>query len=212
MARDWTEWHAAYDDPGSSLSRRLVIVQELIRHALDATPPGPVRVLSLCAGDARDITGAARLHPRAHDMSGVLVELDERLASAAQANVASAGLDLEVRCDDAADLSAFADVIPVDVLLLVGIFGNTTDDDVAATVAAVPALCREGATVIWTRHRREPDLTPMIRSWFDAAGCSAVDFRSPDAGGFAVGSERLIEGRPGRTLPTRLFSFRDDLW
>jgi hypothetical protein len=206
------EWHAAYDDPDSSLSRRLAIVQQLIRLALDTAPPGPVRVLSLCAGDARDVTGAVRDHPRSRDISGALIELDERLARDALANVASAGVALDVRCRDAADPVEFADVVPVDLLLLVGILGNVADRDVASTIAAVPALCRSGATVIWTRHQRDPDLTPIIREWFDGAGCSCVEFLSPDAGSFAVGSERVAERRPPTALPSRLFVFRDDLW
>jgi hypothetical protein len=212
MARDWMDWHSAYDDPASPLSHRLVIVQRLVRDALDSAPPGPVRVLSLCAGDARDIAGAARDHPRARDISGALIEIDERLARDATANVAVAGVALDVRCGDAADPAGFADVLPADVLLLVGIFGNISDDDVAATVAAVPALCRSGATVIWTRHRGDPDLTPMIRQWFDRAGCVSVAFHSPGVGSFAIGSERLSESRRPPILPSRLFAFRDDLW
>jgi hypothetical protein len=211
VARDWVAWHSAYEDPGSSQSNRLVIVQQLIRHALDAARPGPVRVLSLCAGDSRDIVGAAADHPRAQDISGALIEFDERLASAAQDHVATAELALDVRCDDASDPEAFADVLPVDLLLLVGIFGNISDDDVASTIEAVPAMCKPQATVIWTRHRRDPDLTPRIRQWFDGSGCSPVDFRSPKTGGFAVGSERLAKAHSHATLPSRLFTFRDDL-
>jgi hypothetical protein len=205
-------WHAAYDDPTSSLSRRLAVVQQRIRLALDAAPPGPIRVLSLCAGDARDATGALRGHPRVHDVSGVLVEFDEHLARAARANVAAAGVSLVVRRGDAADTRVFTDVVPVDVLLLVGIFGNITDEDVAATVATVPALCRSGASVIWTRHRRAPDLTPRIRDWFDLAGCESVDLSSPEGESFAVGTERVATSSPLPVVPHRLFTFRDDLW
>jgi hypothetical protein len=44
-------------------------------------------------------------------------------------------------------------VLPADVLLLCGIFGNVSDGDIRRTVQAVPALCRAGATVIWARPR-----------------------------------------------------------
>ena len=47
--RDYVGWHAAYDDPGSSLSVRLRHVQRAIVEWLDRTS-GPVRVLSVCAG------------------------------------------------------------------------------------------------------------------------------------------------------------------
>ena len=40
----WLSWHQAYDDPGSALSHRLAAVQQQIRAALAAAPPGPLRV------------------------------------------------------------------------------------------------------------------------------------------------------------------------
>jgi hypothetical protein len=33
--------------------------------------------------------------------------------------------------------------------------------------------------VIWTRNRREPDLTPQVRAWFTAAGFEEVAFEAP---------------------------------
>jgi hypothetical protein len=48
--RGWHGWHDGYDVPGSGLARRLGVVRERIRDALDEAPPGPLRVLSLCAG------------------------------------------------------------------------------------------------------------------------------------------------------------------
>ena len=91
MARNWHEWHRAYDDPTSSLSQRLRVVTAMIRSHLDSAPPGPIRVLSLCAGDGRDLADAAPGHTRAPDLSGCLVELDPLLADRARANLGSAG-------------------------------------------------------------------------------------------------------------------------
>jgi len=41
MARDWLGWHAGYDDPGSSLARRLAVVQGYLERALTEAPGGP---------------------------------------------------------------------------------------------------------------------------------------------------------------------------
>ena len=71
-----SHWHDAYEQPGSSLHRRLQVVIRLIRRAFDELPPGPIRVVSLCAGQGADLLGAADGHPRAHDLTGRLVELD----------------------------------------------------------------------------------------------------------------------------------------
>ena len=53
--RDWRAWHEAYDDPGSQLARRLAAVQARIADALDTAPPGPLRAVSMCAGQGRDL-------------------------------------------------------------------------------------------------------------------------------------------------------------
>lgn len=212
MTRDWRAWHRAYDDPTSSLSRRLDDVVAAIRAALDAAPPGPLRLISLCCGDARDVTRALTDHPRAGDMTGCLVELDPHLAASAATNLHSIGSSLVVRCGDASNPSLFSDMMPADLLLLVGIFGNVTDIDVERLITSVPLICAEGATVIWTRHRREPDLTPEIARWFAAAGCSSIGFVSPGSGSYAIGTERCARSNPLERLSDSLFTFRDDLW
>jgi hypothetical protein len=69
--------------------------------------------------------------------------------------------------------------------------------------------------VIWTRHRRAPDLTPRLREWFAHAGFKEVAFGSPDASGLrSVGVHRLTTANVVRSgtprLPAeRLFTFAD---
>jgi hypothetical protein len=208
VPRDWVGWHRAYDDPASQLSQRLVAVTAVVRAALDRAAPGPIRVVSLCAGEARDLADAAAGHPRAVDLVGCVVELDPTLADRARQRLA--GLAVHVRNADAANPASFADQLPADLLLLVGIFGNVVDDDIAQTVRAVPALTRPGATVVWTRHRQAPDVTPRIRAWFDEIGCEQLSFDSAGPAGFAVGAERVLVAA-ATPLPVPLFTFRDEL-
>ena len=138
--------------------------------------------------------------------------MDSRLAAAATVNLTSVTAAIDVRCGDAGDPDTFSDLLPVDLLLLAGIFGNISDADIQRTVTAVPAMCSPGATVIWTRHRRDPDITPTIARWFSEAGCVSNAFVSPGPASFAIGSERCEVASPGSMLPARLFAFRDDLW
>ena len=160
-------WHELYDDPSSVLSGRLRLVQAQLEDALDHAPAGPIRLLSLCAGQGRDVTGVLPTHPRRDDVSAVLIEANAENAETAGRNAAAAGLrQVEVRQADASRPSGYADVLPADVLLLCGIFGNISDADIRRTIAAAPALSAPAATVIWTRHRRQPDLTPQVRAWF----------------------------------------------
>jgi hypothetical protein len=71
---------------------------------------------------------------------------------------------------------SFADALLAGILLLCGIFGNVSDRDIERTVQAVPVLCHAGATVIWTRHRGPPDLTPQVRAWFVGSGFDEIAF------------------------------------
>src|SRR5205085_3894623 len=73
---DWYAWHEAYDEPGSVIARRLSAVQAQIVGVLSEFPPGRIAVLSMCAGQGRDLIGALAGHPRRHDVVARLVELD----------------------------------------------------------------------------------------------------------------------------------------
>ncbi|MEQ1874046.1 MAG: SAM-dependent methyltransferase [Ilumatobacteraceae bacterium] len=209
MAKDWIEWHSEYDDPDSALSERRRQVTTLIRKSLDGAARGPVRILSLCAGNARDLADALRDHPRRTDVTGGVVELDRQLADESRTNLEAAGGDIDVIVGDAGNVDTFGHLLPVDLLLLVGIFGNVPDGEVETITRAVPAMCHDGANVIWTRHRRLPDLTPSVRRWFDAAGCTALDFISPGTGKFSVGRERVKARTAASRLPNQLFRFQD---
>jgi hypothetical protein len=212
-ARDWAEWHAAYDDPTSTLARRLATVRARITDALDAVSPGPVRVVSVCAGQGRDLLGVLPDHPRAADVSARLVELDPRNVAAARVAAAEAGLTgVDVVEGDAALTDSYAGAVPADLVLVCGVFGNVTDADVARTVGALPAFTAAGGVVVWTRHRRPPDLVPAIDAWFATHGFVPVWLSDPGAG-YGVGVHRFT-GTP-QPLPAgeRLFTFvaREDL-
>jgi hypothetical protein len=169
--RDWYDWHAYYDDPGSGLSRRLSWVQDQVTTALNDAPAGPIRAVSLCAGQGLDLLGVLADHPRRADVTARLVELDPRNTSVAAGLVARAGLTgVEVVTGDASLTSQYADFGPAGLVLACGLFGNMTDADVRATIGYCAQLCAENGTVIWTRARWAPDLVPQICGWFEASG------------------------------------------
>jgi hypothetical protein len=89
---DWLAWHDYYDQSGTPLALRLAAVQQRIRLALDAAPPGPLRVVSVCAGQGRDLIGVLADHPRRDDVKARLVELDERNAALARHSAEVNGL------------------------------------------------------------------------------------------------------------------------
>jgi hypothetical protein len=210
--RDWVQWHHAYDDSLSALAARLECVKLRLGRAIDQAPPGPVQLLSLCAGQGRDVIGVLPDHRRRDDVRAVLVELNEHNAELAVLGAARAGLDqVLVREADAGEIENFADAVPADVLLLCGIFGNISEADIEHTVGAASSLCAPGATVIWTRHRRPPDLTPRIREWFAAGGFDEVAFDALDTASMTgVGTHRFSRSNTSALPAGRLFSFEPE--
>ena len=206
--RDWVEWHREYDDPGSLLARRGKLVQGHLRAELGRAPAGPVRLVSLCAGQGRDVIGALTGHPRRDDVRARLVELDARNAAIARQAAQAAGLPgVEVLRADAGITDACAGAVPAQIVVACGIFGNITDRDIKATVSALPSLCAPGALVLWTRHRRPPDLTPAIRTWLGEAGFREEAFDTSDDGFMSVGAHRLAGEPAALALGQRLFTF-----
>ena len=206
---DWEAWHRAYEDPASRLSRRLAVVQRFVGDAIDRAPRGRVGILSLCAGEGRDVVGVVRDHPRRDNVDAVLVEANAALAASARAAVDAAGLAGQVTVveADAGITTNLRKGVPADVLLLCGIFGNVTDDDVEHTVRKASTLCNDGATVVWTRHPTPPDLTVSIRQWFAESGFVEVGFEAPEEWRFGVGAHRLIAEPEAFPSDLRLFTF-----
>ncbi|MBV1850834.1 SAM-dependent methyltransferase [Catellatospora tritici] len=207
MGTDWADWHRDYADPGSPLSRRLALVRSHIDSWLDRRPEPLLRVVSACAGQGHDLLGVLAGRADADRVQARLIEYDPRNAAAARAGAAGLA-GVEVLCADAGGFGSYAGAVPADLVLMAGVFGNVSDDDVRATVAALPSLCAPGATVIWTRTRRAPDLTPVIDGWFTAAGFVQRAFHAPDDVLFTVGVHEFT-GAP-RPLPAggTMFRFR----
>jgi hypothetical protein len=201
---DWEGWHAQYDEAASPMRQRLAAVQRQIALALTRSAPGPLRLLSLCAGQGRDVLPVLATHPRGGDVRGRLVELDPQLAAVARA---AAPPSVEVLVADAGTTEAYDGAVPADLLLLCGIFGNVPDEDVERTAAAVPSLLATGGTVVWTRHRRAPDLTPRVRRWFAAAGVAETAFVAEPGEGWSVGAGVLRGPSTPLTGTRRLFAF-----
>lgn len=179
--RDYRRWHDQYDDPSSDLTRRLRVVQRRFSEALDTAASGAVRVISMCAGQGRDVLGVLEEHPRRQEVRALLVELDPENAEIARVAAKAAGLaGVEVVEGDAATSDAYAEFGRGDVVLACGIFGNVSDADVETTARHVSMLCAPGATVIWTRHHRPPDLTVELRQWFGESGFEEVAFDALD--------------------------------
>jgi hypothetical protein len=206
--RDYLKWHESYNDPESGLSWRLRTVQRYLRQALDRHS-GPLRVLSVCSGDGRDVLGVLSERDDADRVSVTLIELHPEIAQRARDSASEAGLDhVEVRTADAGSTDAYLGAAPADLVLLVGIFGNISEADLERTIGAAGELCRPGATLLWSRGRDEDDLNDAVRAWFAAAGFAELDYDVRDTGSWPALGAMRYEG-PLQTLTPgrRLFTF-----
>ncbi len=206
-ASEWVEWHAGYS-AGHPRAQRLAVVQRVIREVLDRFPPGPIRVVSLCAGDGRALLGVLAAHPRCGDVTGRLIDLDPTLVEAGRRALSALPCrGLEFVRGDASLASVVRGAVPADLVLACGIFGNITEEDVHRTVRHLPGLCARGASVIWTRGRFDPDLTPRIRAWFREAGFEEVEFVPLPGSPASVGHHRLVGASGSPEWTGRLFTF-----
>ena len=166
----WVGWHDRYDRQGGVMGQRLALVQAQIRCFLGERRDEELRAISICAGDGRDLLGVLASQPESK-VHARLLELDERNVASARRRATDAGRrDVEVVCADASNTDAYVGAAPADLVLVCGVFGNVTADDIRRTIGTLPQLCAPNAWVVWTRHRGNPDLTPSIRSWFADEG------------------------------------------
>jgi len=187
-------------------------VRQHIGDALDRHPDD-TQVLSVCAGDGRDLLGVLADRADTDRVSAVLLELHPGLAQQARDAAATAGLArIEVRTVDASTTDSYLGAVPADIVLLVGIFGNVSDDDLWRLVAFAPQLCWPGATLVWSRGRsfsRElpgvssGDINDEVRAKFAAARFSELAYETHEAGGTALGVVRY-QGPPVKLRVSQL--------
>jgi hypothetical protein len=178
-AVDWYRWHDSYDELGSSMTAVLADTQELVAQSLDAAALGTVRILSMAAGQSRELIPVLVTHPRGMDVSAVLVEFDDRNTDFAEGALQSAELGrVTIITGDAGNTDSYATGVPADIILCCGLFEYLSDADTRRTVTALPMLCAPGAKVIYsaTDHAKLSLLEKELSSaGFSIAATTLVD-------------------------------------
>ncbi len=203
MGKDWIEWHAQYADPNSGLAHRLEAVRRELTRLLASHPK---RLVSVCAGRGEDVLPV--LAGSSPGTEAYLIETHPRLAAEARQCAAELDLDqVQVLERDAGTVTSYLDIGLADVLMLCGVFGNISDDDILRTIDSIPLLLAQGGHLIWSRSRRQPDITPRIRQHLNNTGLVELEFIAPADDLWSVGVNRLEGGFDGNQPDGEMFTF-----
>ena len=191
---DWVRWHENYE-ASPALRARILVVREHLSRCFDSHPPGVIRVLSICAGDARDLIGLLATHPRKMDVKAYLVEDNAELVENGRKVIVEAGFEeqLQFVVADATISSTYLGLVPVDVVLMAGVFGNLRSEEVARLIRNLSSLCKCGGYVVWTRHRRLHNglnQIALIRRLFSESDFEEILIEDTPDDSFTIGSHR----------------------
>lgn len=198
---DWTDWHKLYD-AGMQLDARLSIVRKQIRVALENCTVGPIQIVSVCAGDGRDVMGALVDHPRREDVTAWFLDTDEASLSRGRAEAAQTGLGdrMKFLCADAAQASSYRGIVPADLVIVSGMLGHLSAASLPVLLENLRMLCRAGGGVIWNRHlvlNHGAEKAAFIRRKLQELPFAEVQYEETGEAGFAVGLCRNV----GESLP-----------
>jgi hypothetical protein len=206
----WNNWpQQAYERP--TYRSRLSAVKQHLSDALDLAPEGEITIISLCAGDGRDVIEVASVHPRRCDVAAWLVEADARSVAAGIALARGTGLLKTVRFlqTDATSYATYRDIPRADVVMLCGVWGHVPPEERSALVRACSALCREGGHVIWTRGlRRGIERFEEVRAAFSDRDWSEARATITPDGKWAVATNCLTTSPPPRPQSGSIFHFQ----
>jgi hypothetical protein len=208
FAMDWHQWHSAYDK-NPAFKKRLVLVRKHLSNCLDRSAPGEVRIISVCAGDGRDILGTLADHRRLAEARVRLVELDRKLVADGKNASETLGLSghVEFVNGDATDPSCYRAVAPASIVVICGMLGLVDPSELANVVRAMQALCAHKGHVVWTRRldwRNGVQQTKILGNLMAEAGfrqtkLNMTSFRAllskTPGPSFAVGTHRY-DGEP----------------
>jgi hypothetical protein len=179
-----------------------VIVQKHIAAALAECRPGPIEIVSICAGDSRDLIAVLADHPRRDDVRAWLLETDPDSLDRGNAAAHEMGLQgqLKFLAADAGRANSYLGMVPVDLVVVVGVLGNQRNAEVPGFLSCLPMLCKTGGSVIWTRSlvaNEGAEQVPAIRACLRWIGFEELQFELTIPHGFAVGRARF----DGTVLP-----------
>jgi hypothetical protein len=205
----WNGWSdSAYRK--QSYQHRLLLVQQHLSECLDNAPPGIIRIVSLFAGDGRDVLGVINTHPRRSDVLATFIEQSSPAVAsgfrrAAELGLASATTFLN---KDATEYEAVQGITPANIILLCGVWGHVPHDDRAQLIQAVTSLCTPNGRLIWTRGiSKGIAKLEQIEGLFARTQWEKVQIRITPGNQWAVATYRFLGTPLPRPKSGQIFHF-----
>jgi hypothetical protein len=190
---------------------RLRAVQAHLAERLDRAPKGPVHLVSLCAGDGRDVIGVLQSHSRRKDVKAWLVELDSQSVAQGVRQTRLAGLEAVIHYihGDATLFATYRDLVPCEIVLVCGVWGHVPPADRAQLARALASFCKPGGAVIWTRGiSKGMARFDEIQAHFDRASWEKVRVSVTPDEDWIVGTHQYRGPALHPPATGRLFNFR----
>jgi amino acid adenylation domain-containing protein len=208
---DWNIWHAEYET-SPALQARLNLVRAQIAEAVSQCPSGPIKIINMCSGDGRDLMLALHEHPRRNDAIAILIDNNLEIVTRGRQMAAEAhlGQQLTFIHGDASLARSYEHAGQADVLVLSGFLGHLRHDDALNFVRQLPMFCKNGGSVVWSRHLLLHDGTEQvarIRGEFRRTGFEESHFSQTAEDGFAIGRSRFTGVAAPFDAQQKLFDF-----
>jgi hypothetical protein len=206
----WSGWsESAYRKRG--YQQRLLLVQEQLAQCVDTARPGTIRILSMFAGDGRDVLGVLGNHQRQNDVVACLIEQSSQAVDTGTQRALELGLEsvATFRHTDATDYEAYRGLAPADLILLCGVWGHVPSQERPQLIQALASLCAAGGMVIWTRGiSKGMKQFEQIEGLFTAAQWEPVQIRFTPNNQWAVATHRYYGTAIPRPTQGRIFHFQ----
>jgi hypothetical protein len=143
------------------------------------------------------------------------VELDSRLVECGRAAAESTELkeQLEFVNGDATLSSVYEGIVPAELVLVCGVFGNVPETELPRLIQSLGFLCKSEGFMIWTRDLSEngDHRLGLVRELLRDSAFEEVSFQITSIGNMGVGTHRYL----GQALPLpkdeKLFVFSSPL-
>jgi hypothetical protein len=194
-----------------SYQQRLLLVQRHLSESLDVAPCGTVRILSMFAGDGRDVVNVLGKHPRRGEVLAWLVERNSQSVASGIRRSAEVGLGTVTTFleKDATQYAAYHGLAPAHIVLLCGVWGHVPIRERGELIQALASLCAPGGVVIWTRGISK-GITQLqqIHELYRGKAWERVCIRFTPANDWAVATYRYRGPAIDRPEQGQIFQFR----